>query len=229
MAADHIENPYSYRYPHPAVTTDVVVFSISDGKLKLLLIKRGQNPYTGSWAVPGGFLEIDESLEECARRELKEETGMDGIHLEQLHAFGKPGRDPRERVVSVAFYAIAPTADKEPLAGSDATDVAWFPIEQLPKLAFDHSDIIALAHKRLTFNLNCSTIAFRFLSETFTLSETQKVYEIISNNTLDKRNFRKSIINSGVIEETDELRRHGNHRPARLYRLADHNSIQSIY
>lgn len=229
MTADHTENLYPYRYPHPALTTDVVVFSIYDDKLKLLLIKRGQDPHKGSWAIPGGFLEIDEGLKECARRELKEETGLEDIHLEQLHTFGKPGRDPRERVVSVAFYAIAPAAGKEPLAGSDAIDVAWFSIDQLPQLAFDHSDIISLAHKRLILNLNCSAIAFRFLPETFTLSEAQKVYEIISNNRLDKRNFRKSITNSGLIKETEAMRRDGNHRPARLYRLVDHNRIQSFY
>lgn len=229
MTADHTENLYSYRYPHPALTTDVVVFSISEKKLKLLLIKRGQDPYKGSWAIPGGFLEIDEDLEACARRELQEETGLDDVHLEQLHTFGKPGRDPRERVVSVAFYAIASTPDKEPMAASDAIDAAWFSIDQLPQLAFDHSDIISLAHKRISSNLNCSAIAFRFLPAEFTLSEAQNVYEIISNSSLDKRNFRKNITNSGMIEETEATRRDGNHRPARLYRLVAHNRIQSIY
>ncbi len=216
------ENLFSYKYPHPAVTTDVVVFTISKDKLKLLLIRRGLDPYKGSWALPGGFLNLEEDLEECAIRELQEETGLNDMYLEQLHTFGRPGRDPRERVISVAYYAIAPDANIAPVAASDATDAAWFPVDQLPALAFDHSEIISMAHKRLISKLDYSAIACRFLPGTFTLSELQKIYESIRNNQMDKRNFRKNIIGSGFIETTGETRREGKHRPAQLYRVAEH-------
>ncbi len=218
---------FSYRYPHPAVTTDAVVFTISEDKLKLLLIKRGLDPFKGYWAIPGGFLELDEDLDECAKRELKEETGLENIYLKQLHTFGNPGRDPRERVISVAYYAIAPEVDMEPIAASDAADAAWFSIDRLPKLAFDHGDIIDMAQRRLVSDLECSTIAFQFIGDRFTLGEVQKVYEIIRNTRLDKRNFRKYLYSSGLIEETGETRRDGNHRPARLYRINNRNSLQS--
>lgn len=225
---DHTANSYCYRYPHPAVTADAVIFTIADNKLRLLLIKRGAEPDKGAWAIPGGFLELDEDLDDCARRELKEETGLDNIYLEQLHTFGTPDRDPRERVITVAYYAITSNADMEPTAASDASDAKWFPIDQLPKLAFDHDKIINMAHSRLKFNLDYSAIAFQFLPETFTLSEAQRVYEIIGNSRLDKRNFRKSITSSGLIKEAGKMRRDGNHRPARLYRLADNYCLQSI-
>jgi 8-oxo-dGTP diphosphatase len=204
-----------------------VVFTVAADKLQLLLIKRGADPYKDSWAIPGGFLELEEDLEECARRELKEETGLENIYLEQLHTFGSPERDPRERVVTVAYYAIVPKVNMEPTADSDASDAAWFPIDKLPPLAFDHDEIINMAHNRLRFKLDCSAIAFQFLPETFTLSEAQKIYEIIGNNRLDKRNFRKSITSSGLIKETGIMRRGGKHRPANLYRIAD-NSLKSI-
>jgi 8-oxo-dGTP diphosphatase len=225
---DHIRKTYCYRYPHPAVTTDAVIFTISNGKLKLLLIKRAFDPFKGSWAIPGGFLELNEDLDECAMRELKEETGLENIYLEQLHTFGKPGRDPRERVITVAYYAIVAGIDMEPTAASDAAEAKWFPIDRLPELAFDHDEIIDMAHNRLAANLDYTTIAFKFLPKTFTLSEVQRVYEIIGGSLLDKRNFRKSIINSGLIEDTGEMRREGNHRPAHLYRIKHQDSTESI-
>lgn len=226
---ENTANSYCYRYPHPAVTTDAVIFTISENKLRLLLIKRGVDPFKGFWAIPGGFLELNEDLDECARRELKEETGLENIYLEQLHTFGKPDRDPRERVITVAYYAITSNADMKPKAASDASAAEWFPIDQLPKLAFDHDKIINMAHNRLKLNLDYSAIAFQFLPETFTLSEAQRVYEIIRNSRLDKRNFRKSIANSGLITETGNMRRDGKHRPARLYRIADNNGLHPIY
>jgi len=221
-------NEYIYKYPHPAITTDIVVFTISGGALKLLLIQRGQDPYKGAWALPGGFLEPDEDLEECAQRELQEETGLQDIYLEQLFTFGKPGRDPRERVVSVAYFALAPSTDNPPQATSDAVDATWRSLDSLPPLAFDHAEIIAMAHNRLLSKLEYSTIAFQFLPETFTLSEAQQVYEIVRGEQLDKRNFRKQITGMGLIEETGQQRRNGNHRPARLYRATCRNKVQFI-
>ncbi|MCP3671301.1 MAG: NUDIX hydrolase [Gammaproteobacteria bacterium] len=218
---------YHYSYPHPAITTDIVVFTISDGGLKLLLIKRGQEPYQGSWALPGGFLEPNEGLSECAQRELREETGLKDIYLEQLCTFGEPERDPRERVVSIAYLALMPTPE-QPEAASDAVAAIWYSLDDLPALAFDHADIIALARKRLLSKLNYSSIALQFLPDTFTLSELQKVYEIVGSEQLDKRNFRKQITSMGVIEETDNLRRNASHRPARLYRAVCRDHVQFI-
>jgi ADP-ribose pyrophosphatase YjhB (NUDIX family) len=216
---------YCYEYPHPAVTSDVVVFTISSNKLKLLLIERGQDPYKGFWAIPGGFLESEEDLEQCARRELREETGLSDLYLEQLYTFGQPKRDPRERVVSVAYYALVPASGNSPQPASDAVSAAWFGLDELPTLAFDHAEIVKMAHKRVVSKLDYSTIALRLLPETFTLGEAQRVYEIIRNHKMDKRNFRKQITRTGLIEETGEQRSDGNHRPARLYRTTGRNRV----
>lgn len=219
---------YSYQYPHPAVTTDVVVFTILDYKLQILLIKRGAPPFQGYWALPGGFLEIDEDLEACALRELEEETGITGVYLEQLYTFGKPDRDPRERVISVTYYALAAPDKLTIKAASDAADARWYAMDDLPELAFDHQEVIQLAHQRLVAKLNYSTIAFQFMPDNFTLSELQGVYEILLNETLDKRNFRKWILSLGQIEETGETSRRGNHRPARVYRTKDPETVAII-
>jgi len=220
--------PYCYAYPHPAVTTDVVLFTIDDSRLKLLLISRASEPFAGQWALPGGFLEIDEDLKDGALRELREETGVSGIYLEQLRTFGRPGRDPRERVISVAYYALAPCERLTVRAASDAAEASWFPVADLPALAFDHAQIIHAAHERLVAKLDYSTIAFQFMPERFTLSELQQVYEILLDAELDKRNFRKWARALEQIEETDEQRRRGSHRPARLYRLKRPDRIEFI-
>jgi len=209
---------YSYTYPHPAVTTDVVLFTIKDTRLQLLLVQRAAEPYQDYWALPGGFLEIDETLEACALRELAEETGIDGVYLEQLYTFGQPDRDPRERVISVAYYALAPFDRLTPRAASDARRVGWHPIDSLPALAFDHTRIIDLAHRRLVAKLDYTTIALQFLEPEFTFRELQTVYECILNARLDKRNFRKRIHALDLLQETGNLVRNGNHRPAKTYR-----------
>ena len=220
---------FSYPYPHPAVTTDVVVFTIRDERLSILLVKRANPPYQGEWALPGGFLAIDEDLDACAARELREETGISGVYLEQLYTFGATHRDPRERVISVTYYALVPQdALATPRAASDAADVGWHPFEKLPELAFDHADIIAMAHQRLVAKLDYSTIAFQFMPETFTLSELQCVYEVLLNQSLDKRNFRKRILSLDLIEETGKLRRSGKHRPAREYRAKHPKRVEII-
>lgn len=220
--------PYCYAYPHPAVTTDVVVFTLHDGQLQLLLVRRANTPYRGAWALPGGFVEIDEDLESCAERELKEETGIGNLFLEQLYTFGDPDRDPRERVISVTYFGLAPRSRLSLHAGSDAADVGWFPLESLPELAFDHRRIITLAHQRLIAKLHYSTIAFQFMEPEFTLTELQSVYEILRGEQLDKRNFRKWILSLDQIEETGELRRSGNHRPAKVYRVKHPQRVDII-
>ncbi len=221
-------NQHCYQYPHPAVTTDVAVFTIRDQQLKLLLVQRAGEPYQNMWALPGGFLNIDEDLEVCAKRELEEETGISGVYLEQLYTFGAPNRDPRERIISVTYYALVPSDRLQLKAASDAADAQWFALDQIPPLAFDHQKIITLAHRRLAAKLDYSTIAFQFMPETFTLSELQTVYEILINEQLDKRNFRKKILALKQIEEAGELRRTGNHRPAQVYQLKNPERVDII-
>lgn len=219
---------HCYQYPHPAVTTDVAVFTIRDQQLKLMLVRRGSPPFQGMWALPGGFLGIAEDLEVCAKRELEEETGISGVYLEQLYTFGAPDRDPRERVISITYYALAPSDRLKLKTASDAMDADWFALDKMPPLAFDHQEIITLAHQRLGAKLGYSTIAFQFMPETFTLSELQTVYEILLNEELDKRNFRKWLLALDQIEETGKLRRTGNHRPARIYQLKNPERVEII-
>jgi 8-oxo-dGTP diphosphatase len=219
---------FTYAYPHPAVTTDVVVFTLRDQELKLLLIKRGGEPYQGKWALPGGFVHLDEDLDTGARRELEEETGVSGVYLEQLYTFGAVNRDPRERVITVAYYALIPSDKLELRAASDAEAVGWFGIEELPRLAFDHKEIVRMAHERLVAKLDYSTIAFQFMPKEFTLSELQSVYESILQEPVDKRNFRKWVLALEGIEETGEMRTEGAHRPAMFYRVKHPNKVDII-
>lgn len=219
---------YTYQHPHPAVTTDIVIFTIRSQRFELLLIRRADDPFKNCWALPGGFIEIDEDLEHCALRELEEETGVSGVYLEQLYTFGAPGRDPRERVISVAWYALAPPDRINIRAASDAREIAWFDVRQLPPLAFDHKNIVELAHQRLSAKLNYSTIALQFMPEKFTLGELQEVYETVLGEKLDKRNFRKRFLALNCIKDTGERRRNGRHRPARLYSVMSPGSVEFI-
>jgi 8-oxo-dGTP diphosphatase len=219
---------YQYEFPHPAVAVDIVIFTIRDGRLKLLLVRRAGAPYRGKWSLPGGFVQVKEGLDEAARRELDEETGVSGVFLEQLYTFGRVDRDPRERVITVAYYALIPSDKLELRAATDAEAVGWFALDELPALAFDHADIVAMALQRLVAKLDYSTIAFQFMPPRFTLTELQEVYEIIRRERIDKRNFRKWILALGQIEETDEERRGGIHRPARLYRVKHPGRVEII-
>lgn len=219
---------YCYQYPHPAVTTDIVIFTIRDQQLKVLLIKRKGTPFKGKWALPGGFVAIDETLEASAKRELAEETGVKGVYLEQLYTFGSPKRDPRERVITVAYFALIPSGKIQLKAATDAEAVDWYSINDLPKLAFDHQEILDMAHERLVAKLDYSTIAFQFMPKEFTLSELQNVYEIILQQELDKRNFRKWVLALENIEETGNELREGPHRPAKLYRITNPSEVKII-
>jgi 8-oxo-dGTP diphosphatase len=219
---------YSYEHPHPAVTTDVVLFTIRDEELQVLLIRRGAEPYKGQWALPGGFIDIDEDLEDCAKRELEEETGVTGVYLEQLYTFGTPHRDPRERVISVTYYALVPSDPLAIRAASDAEAVEWFPVKHLPQLAFDHKGIITMAHERLAAKLNYSTIALQFMPEKFTLTHLQSVYEVVLGERLDKRNFRKRVLAMDCIEGCGEQLRQGNYRPAKLYQAKSRGTVVFI-
>lgn len=218
---------YVYDYPHPAVTVDVAIFAIIGDSLRILLIQRKNPPHQGAWALPGGFVDIDESLKHAAWRELKEETGIHAAHLEQFHAFGHPKRDPRERVVTVAYLALLPP-DKVTLeAGSDAQRAGWFDVEALPELAFDHSKIVARALHRLGEKIDDSTVVFRLLPETFTLPQLRRAVELIRGEPLDRRNFRKRMLKQGLIVPTGEVARRGAHRPAKLYRSAPAAAVRN--
>ena len=219
---------YCYWHPHPAVTTDIVLFTLRAEKLQLLLIRRRNPPFQGGWALPGGFLDLDEDLNDCAKRELEEETGIKDIYLEQLYTFGKHQRDPRERVISVAYYALIASDRITLKPASDATEAAWFALDELPELAFDHREIVNKAHERLVAKLEYSTIAFQFMPQQFTLSELQTVYETIRSETLDKRNFRKWILARNLVEATGLERRVGSHRPAQLFNFKRPGQVEII-
>ncbi len=207
------------KYERPSVTVDVVMMSVRQQDLQVLLIKRRSWPYEGMWAIPGGFVNMDESLETAAKRELQEETGVQNVYLEQLYTFGDPGRDPRTRVITVVYFALLPSQHLQIRAADDAVDVGWFPVHQLPSLAFDHEKILDYALERLRGKLEYTTIAFSLLPAQFTLRELQRVYEIILHRKLDKRNFRKKILATGILEDTGAKKMEGTHRPARLYRF----------
>jgi 8-oxo-dGTP diphosphatase len=208
-----------YDYPRPAVTVDCVVLGLDTDDLKVLLVQRGVEPFVGAWALPGGFVLPDESLDAAARRELAEETGIADVFLEQLYTFGEPGRDPRGRVITVAYYALAKLADFKVAAATDAAAAAWHPLGGLPPLAFDHADIVEVARARLRGKVRYAPIGFELLPARFTLTQLQRLYEIILERTLDKRNFRKKILSLDLVVETDEVQRGVRHRAARLYRF----------
>lgn len=216
--AENAPRTYSYKYPHPAVAVDLAIFSIREGALCVLLVERGVEPFKGRWALPGGFLRMEEDLQVGARRELQEETGVEHAWLEQVGAFGRPDRDPRERVISVAFYAIIASDRIELRAGSDATSARWWRCDEVSQLAFDHSEILARARERLTDRVRRSALALQFLPAEFTLSELQHVHESILGEDIDKRNFRKWVTSLKYLESTGGERRGGQHRPAALFR-----------
>ncbi len=212
--------PFTYDYPHPAVTADVTVFTFADGQLKVLLIQRGRPPAEGEWAIPGGFVNIDESLKRAAWRELNEETGVHAAYLRQLGAFGHPDRDPRERIITVAYIALL-SADRMHIeAGSDAMDARLFGLRELPKLAFDHAKILRRCVERLQQYFTDPATALHLLPETFTMSQLRQVHEQVLGEMLDKRNFSKKMQASGLVAPTGEKQKAGAHRPAALYRAA---------
>ena len=189
----------------------------------MLLVKRARWPFEGEWAIPGGFIHMDESLEDAARRELAEETGIDvgEVYLEQLYTFGRPGRDPRTRVITVAYMAVVPSSELQPEAGDDAAEAEWWSMYNLPeKLAFDHTDILEYALTRLRYKLEYTAVGFELLPQEFTLAELQTAYEIILGEELDKANFRKKLARGNVVEPTGRFRQTAG-RPAELYRYRE--------
>src|SRR2546426_9387906 len=208
---------FTYQYPRAALTVDCVVFGFDEGELKVLLIERALEPFKGKWALPGGFVRVDETLDEAARRELQEEAGLRNVFLEQLYTFGAVDRDPRERVVSVAYYALVKLADFSTKAATDAADARWFPISKVPRLAFDHANILATALTRLKGKVRYQPIGFELLPPKFTLSQLQHLYEAVLAAKLDKRNFRKKVLGLGLLVPLRGTLQAGRHRPAQLF------------
>lgn len=209
---------HTYEYPRPALTVDCVVFGFDGEGLQLLLIRRGIEPFLGAWALPGGFVRMDEELEAAARRELTEETGVRNLFLEQLYTFGTPERDPRGRVVSVAYLALVRPEEHPATGDTDAAEARWFSVSSLPELAFDHARIVETARERLRGKIRWQPVGFELLPEKFTLTDLQSLYEAILGRALDKRNFRKKLLQFDFVVPLDEFRS-GRNRPARLHRF----------
>ena len=211
------ENKYCYKYPHPAVTTDCVIFGFNGERLQVLLIERGIEPYKGHWAFPGGFLKMDETAEEGAKRELKEETGLADAYIQQLHTFSNPDRDPRERVITIAYYALVKI--QEVKGGDDAASARWFPLDEIPPLAFDHDYILRMATQRLREQIHFQPIGFELLPEKFTIKELQSLYEAILGINFDRRNFAKKMLHLEILTELEETIWPTPKREARLYKF----------
>lgn len=206
------------------VTVDVVVFTVQDGKLKVLLGKRIIEPFLGQWSLPGGFLWEGETSVEAAKRILKTKTHVSDIYLEQLYTFDEPKRDPRGPIITISYFALIPVG----MVGLEKTEeyeTELFDINDLPKLAFDHKRIVSYAVKRLRAKLEYTNAAYSLLPSKFTLTELQKIYEIILGSPQDKRNFRRKYINLGLLEKTESISE-GKHRPAALYRFKKHEPLE---
>ena len=211
------ENKYCYKYPHPSVTTDCVIFGFNGERLQVLLIERGIEPFKGRWAFPGGFLKMDETAEDGALRELKEETGLENAYIQQLHTFSDPNRDPRERVITIAYYALVKI--QEVKCCDDAASARWFPLDEIPPLAFDHDFILRMATQRLREQIHFQPIGFELLPKKFTIKELQSLYEAILGINFDRRNFSKKMLHLEILTELDETIWPTPKREAKLYKF----------
>ncbi len=196
---------YTYEYPRPSVTTDCVIFGFDGERLNVLLIERGIEPFKGHWAFPGGFLKMDEAAEDGALRELQEETGMTGAYIEQFHTFSAPERDPRGRVISIAYYALVPM--QEVKGGDDAAKAQWFPVSEVPPLAFDHDYILRMAMKKLKERMHFEPVGFELLPEIFPMKSLQTLYEEVLEVKFDRRNFAKKILHYDLLTPVNETTR----------------------
>ena len=211
------EQRYCYRYPHPAVTADCVIFGFDGVSIKVLLIQRAIDPYKGKWALPGGFMNIDESAEECARRELEEETGLKTASVEQFYTFTDVMRDPRERVITVAHYALVRLSEVK--GGDDAAKAQWFVQSEIPSLAFDHDRILRMALARLKERICFEPIGFELLPDVFTMSELQNLYEAILGVKFDRRNFYNKMLKLGILTEAEPRPENASRRTPTKYRF----------
>lgn len=193
---------YTYKYPRPSVTTDCVIFGFDGNSLKVLLIERGIEPYKGQWAFPGGFLNPEETAEEGALRELREETGLEAAYIDQFHTYTDPKRDPRDRVITIAYYALVRI--QEVKGGDDAAKARWFSLDEVPQLAFDHDRILRDAMKELRERIHFEPVGFELLPEKFTMKDLQMMYEAILDVKFDKRNFSKKMMHYELLNQLDE-------------------------
>lgn len=205
-------------YDKPAVTVDIVIFTIQNKELKVLLVKRNIEPFRSKWAIPGGFVKINESLEDAAKRELLEETGVENVYLEQLYTFGDLKRDPRGRVITVSYMALINSEKIKLNATTDVIEAKWFSVKELPQLAFDHEKILDYSLKRLKWKFEYTNVAFSLLAEEFTIGEIQTIYEIVFGKKFDKRNFSKKILSLGILKEKG-IKKGVSYRPPTLYSL----------
>lgn len=208
---------FCYEYPRPAVTTDCVIFAFDEGELKVLLIKRRNEPFAGKWAFPGGFIEMDENCDEGALRELHEEAGLKNIHIEQLYTFSDVDRDPRGRTISVAYLALARAGQAKILAGDDAAEAEWHEVSKVQQLAFDHRKILNTALARLRSNIRNQPEAFELLPRKFTLPQLHDLYEKVLHTRFDRRNFSKKLLSSGLLTDLNETVSNSGRKGARLY------------
>ena len=210
------------------VAVDAVVFGYTSKEgLSILLIKRNVEPYKNSWALPGGLVGNNESLETAVQRELKEETGVSINYLEQLYSFGRPERDPRNRVISITYYGLVKPDAFHLQAATDANDAAWFNIKNIPSLAFDHAEIIKIAHERLKNKMLYEPVGFELLDEKFPFSELEKLYMAVLDRPIDRRNFKKKVLKFGFLEETTEKQfLEGAGRPGNLFQFNETKYFQ---
>ena len=206
-------------FESPGVTVDLVLFTVNENRLKVMLVKRAEEPFRNDWSLPGGFIKKGESLDDAAQRVLVEKTTVSDVYMEQLYTFGTPKRDPRSRVITVAYIALIPWQSLPQPESEKITDLTWLPVDHLPKLAFDHKEIIHYAVTRLRAKVSYSNIVYGLMPKQFRLSELQSMYECIINDKLDKRNFRKRMLATGLLKETGKKDIAGAHRPAMLYQF----------
>lgn len=210
-------NQYIYEYPRPAVTVDCIIFGFDKEQIKVLLTKRGIEPYMGKWAFPGGFINMDETADNCARRKLSEEAGLKDIFLEQLYTFSDLERDPRYRVISIAYYALVRSTDYILEAGLDIEQVQWFSLDEIPELAFDHNQILAVAIERLKGKIRYQPIGFELLSEKFTLPELHRLYEAVLQKKIERGNFRKKILSMDLLIDHSQEQKNRRQTEAKIY------------
>ena len=209
------ETGYEYDYPRAAMTADCIIFGFDGQELNVLLIKRGIEPYKNRWAFPGGFLKMDETIDACASRELKEETTLEHAYMKQFGIYSEVERDPRGRVITTAFYALVPMSAVQ--GGDDAAEARWFPVDKVPALAFDHDRILRDATNRLREDLHFRPIGFELMPEKFTIPQLQRLYEAILGIHFDRRNFMKKMVATGILDATNEKEEVNGHRPAAYY------------
>lgn len=210
-----------HKFKHPIAAIDVIIFTVDNSKLKVLLIKMKKSPFLNHWACPGGLVQIDESIEDSAKRQLKEKAGVANVYLEQLYTFGDVNRDPFGRVISVSYFALAPSKNLVLRTTKEYGGVEWFPINKLPLLAYDHKNVIKYALQRLRYKVEYTNVVWSLLPKEFTLSELQKIYEIILDKKLDKRNFRKKFLSLKILKKAG-TKKYAAHRPAELYTFKSH-------